>query len=957
MASLEMVSTKMFECVPSDRSKKEKDLKVLARDQSDNFRVFPVDDSGSKQDGNEVLECSSRTSVSETEEAQQIIYSPETNSNAFYNLAETENPSRNEIIMGASSLVQIWEARSRPSSPTRNHFFIDSLFFESLNDEARNNGDEVDWCLQSNISDSCEKEKERESRCSPPSVRIRGRQAFEDFLMMILRERKKYLKWIAGLTAVSKFSPRGCERLQYMLRIRSFERCIAMQERHLFKSSKRSSRGSGVMNNLRYKKNIGQPKIANEAVLSEDTSNKNGLKKHETERKYTEEGEGSGETTEKGIVMGSVVTNNTLSIAEKVNLWDSKERSNMGKAKNEGKAARSGIDVEVTEVIDIETDGYRLNPQDVTSMISLEKRKEEENASRVSRERHTDEMFSKDDGETSKDKKLEASETLCLVLESPRFLNGWVKHDMEGEDEYEDYSGESVNYDWVSHISRPRSYWDDLRKERELEIIKKLSKKDDIFQKLIKERTVFSFLTSDFRKNIEKILISRPQKGLEVKGNHVDGEASEECSAEYQEKEKETESVDLESVIVCDGFSQDSAMKTWSFEDHEPYLKDHENTSSETQMICGLMEEVKKMQREMLELKGFVKSCVDFQKFKSASEAISQINGRPVLQPKSNQVPTLDRRNSLKKSPPKSLIHPIASKIASPRPISLNSPPLSPNSKPIRKLAYYEKPKPAAKPVKLSERTDGGCREVKSTVTVQKQPGSIAAARREEVAMKQEERKKKISHYGRVKSVLSNEKSLNVEHEKKKRCSFITTSSDPIYVAYHDEEWGVPVHDDNLLFELLVLTGAQVGSDWTSVLKRRNTFREAFSGFEAELVAEFNEKKIQSIVNDYGIGLSQVLAVVDNSKQILKVKRDFGSFNKYFWGFMKHKPVTTKYTSCQKIPVKTSKSETISKDMVRRGFRFVGPTVIHSLMQAAGLTNDHLITCPRHLECMAKAAL
>lgn len=243
--------------------------------------------------------------------------------------------------------------------------------------------------------------------------------------------------------------------------------------------------------NNRYKKNTGQPKIANEAVLSEDTSNKNGLKKHEIERKSTEEGERSGETTEKGIVMGSVETNNTLSITEKVNLWDSKERSNMritmGKAKNEGKAARSGIDVEVTEVISIETDGYRVNPQDVTSIISLEKRKEEENASSVSRESHTDEMFSKDVEETSKDKKQEASETLCPILESPRFLNGWVENDMEGEDEYEDYSGESVSYDWVSHISRPRSYWDDLRKERELEIIKKHSKNDDIFQKLIKE--------------------------------------------------------------------------------------------------------------------------------------------------------------------------------------------------------------------------------------------------------------------------------------------------------------------------------------------------------------------------------------------------------------------------------------------------------------------------------------
>lgn len=200
--------------------------------------------------------------------------------------------------------------------------------------------------------------------------------------------------------------------------------------------------------------------------MNEDTRNKNGLKKHETERRATEEGEGSGETTEKGIVMGSVDTNNTLSM---------------------GKAAKSGIDVEVTEVINIETDGYRVNPQDVTSMISLEKRKEEENASGVSRESHTDEMFSKDDEETSKDKKQEASETLGLILESPRFLNGWVENDMVGENEYEDYSGESVNYDWVSHISRPRSYWDDLRKERELEIIKKLSKKDDIFQKLINE--------------------------------------------------------------------------------------------------------------------------------------------------------------------------------------------------------------------------------------------------------------------------------------------------------------------------------------------------------------------------------------------------------------------------------------------------------------------------------------
>lgn len=167
-------------------------------------------------------------------------------------------------------------------------------------------------------------------------------------------------------------------------------------------------------------------------------------------------------------------------------------------------------------------------------------------------------------------------------------------------------------------------------------------------------------------------------------------------------------------------------------------------------------------------------------------ETISQINGRPVLQPKSNQVPTLDRRNSLKKSPPYKPLNSIASKIPSPRPISLNSPPLSPNSKSCKKLATSckelvspssEKPKPVNKAVKLLENCDGGYKEVMPMVIVQKKPGSIAAARRVEVAMKQQERKKKISHYGRIKSVKSNENNINVEHEKKKRCSFITASS------------------------------------------------------------------------------------------------------------------------------------------------------------------------------------
>lgn len=152
-----------------------------------------------------------------------------------------------------------------------------------------------------------------------------------------------------------------------------------------------------------------------------------------------------------------------------------------------------------------------------------------------------------------------------------------------------------------------------------------------------------------------------------------------------------------------------------------------------------------------------------------------------------------------------------------------------------------------------------------------------------------------------------------------------------------------------MLFELVVLSGAQVGSDWSSVLRKRQDYREAFSNFDAETVSKYSEKKIISISTEYGIELSLVRGVVDNSKRLVEVKKEFGSFDKYVWGFVNHKPIWTQYKLCNKIPVKTSKSEAISKDMVRRGFRQVGPTVIHSFMQAAGLTNDHLITCPRHL--------
>ncbi|KAK6776938.1 hypothetical protein RDI58_023655 [Solanum bulbocastanum] len=324
-----------------------------------------------------------------------------------------------------------------------------------------------------------------------------------------------------------------------------------------------------------------------------------------------------------------------------------------------------------------------------------------------------------------------------------------------------------------------------------------------------------------------------------------------------------------------------------------------------------------------------------------SSQSLSHINGRPVLQPYNNSHKKNNTCN-FKVSPP-----PISPKIK-----KVNDSNVLDTNRSNEKIVTPKIPKSSPP---ISPKIKSPINKVKndSSFMIVEVAGSIAAARREQVANMQVQRKQRIAHYGRTNSVKFNAAAAAVDSSSReaKRCSFITPNSDPIYNAYHDEEWGVPVHDDNLLFELLVLTVAQVGSDWTSVLKRRQDFRDAFSGFDAEIVAKYNEKKINSTSIEYGIELSQVRGVVDNSKRILEMKKEFGSFHKYLWGFVSNKPITTQYKACNKIPVKTSKSETMSKDMVKKGFRYVGPTIIHSFMQAVGLTNDHIITCPRHVQC------
>ncbi|CAI8607023.1 unnamed protein product [Vicia faba] len=368
----------------------------------------------------------------------------------------------------------------------------------------------------------------------------------------------------------------------------------------------------------------------------------------------------------------------------------------------------------------------------------------------------------------------------------------------------------------------------------------------------------------------------------------------------------------------------------------------------------------------------------------SATSPVAKINGRPVLQPTCNRVPNIERRNSIKKLPPKSLSPPLQTKTSSTPPLSpklLKSPRPTPTPTPTKRInetylfnTSSEKivtPRNSTKTSTLkksksfkqgsygNDSTESSLSYSSSLIT--DSPGSIAGLRREQMALQHAQRKMKIAHYGRSKSakfesVVAPLDTLNnlaskTSEEKEKRCSFITPNSDPIYIAYHDEEWGVPVHDDKMLFELLVLSGAQVGSDWTSILKKRHEFRTAFSEFNPATLANLTDKQMISISLKHGIDISRVRGVVDNANRILEVNKEFGSFDKYIWGFVNHKPISTQYKFGHKIPVKTSKSESISKDMIRRGFRFVGPTMVHSFMQAAGLTNDHLITCFRHLQC------
>jgi len=187
---------------------------------------------------------------------------------------------------------------------------------------------------------------------------------------------------------------------------------------------------------------------------------------------------------------------------------------------------------------------------------------------------------------------------------------------------------------------------------------------------------------------------------------------------------------------------------------------------------------------------------------------------------------------------------------------------------------------------------------------------------------------------------------------KQKRCHW--ARGDDFYIEYHDREWGVPIHDDDRLFEFLVLEGFQAGLSWHCVLRKRENFRKAFDGFKAEKVAKYGERKVASLMQDAGIirNRSKILATVANAQAFLQVKEEFGSFDDYIWGFVGGKPIVNKWKNGREMPAKTALAEKISDDLKARGFRFVGPTIVYSHMQATGMVNDHLVSCYRWKEVL-----
>ncbi|MFW5974958.1 MAG: DNA-3-methyladenine glycosylase I [Bacteroidota bacterium] len=190
----------------------------------------------------------------------------------------------------------------------------------------------------------------------------------------------------------------------------------------------------------------------------------------------------------------------------------------------------------------------------------------------------------------------------------------------------------------------------------------------------------------------------------------------------------------------------------------------------------------------------------------------------------------------------------------------------------------------------------------------------------------------------------------NMDVNSLSRCAWVT--DDPLYIEYHDKEWGVPVYDDGKLFEFLLLEFFQAGLSWLTILKKRENFRKAFDDFDYQKIARYDERKLEQLLNDKGIirNKLKINAAINNAARFMEVQEEFGSFSKYIWSFVDGKSIQNSYKSLKEVPANTPLSDKISKDLKKRGFKFVGTTVIYAHMQATGMVNDHTLDCFRHEE-------
>ncbi len=186
--------------------------------------------------------------------------------------------------------------------------------------------------------------------------------------------------------------------------------------------------------------------------------------------------------------------------------------------------------------------------------------------------------------------------------------------------------------------------------------------------------------------------------------------------------------------------------------------------------------------------------------------------------------------------------------------------------------------------------------------------------------------------------------------DEKKRCGWV--KNDPVYLAYHDTEWGVPVTDDPLLFEFLILEGAQAGLSWQTVLNRREGYRRAFAGFDAARVATFDEARVETLMQDSGIvrNRKKIESAIGNARSFLQIQREFGSFSAFAWAFVGGKPRVNRWKTAAEVPATTAESDALSKELKGRGFKFMGSTICYAHMQATGMVNDHTLDCFRYRE-------